>query len=112
MGRFVLDCCQTFPGANPTIVSHNASALKIYNATSSLVRFETKNIFFCFERTLFVSYYNVGVVVVNSKVVGFSPDHTSHDGEAVSGRLWLLVLCLQQNSTLNCFVGCTGTQLD
>jgi hypothetical protein len=25
--------------ANPTIVSYNASAVKIYNATSSLVRF-------------------------------------------------------------------------
>jgi hypothetical protein len=31
------------PGANPTIASYNASAVKIYNATSSLVRFE--NIF-------------------------------------------------------------------
>jgi hypothetical protein len=31
------------PEANPTIVSYNDSAVKIYNATSSLVRFE-KNI--------------------------------------------------------------------
>jgi hypothetical protein len=30
-------------GANPTIVIYNA--VKIYNATSSLVRFENKNIF-------------------------------------------------------------------
>jgi hypothetical protein len=39
-------------GANPTIVFYNAGAVKIYNATSSLVRFENKNIFFDFERTL------------------------------------------------------------
>jgi hypothetical protein len=32
-------------GANPAIVSYNASAEKIY--TSSLVRFENKNILFC-----------------------------------------------------------------
>jgi hypothetical protein len=31
------------PGANPTTVSYNASALKNYNATSSLARFENKN---------------------------------------------------------------------
>jgi hypothetical protein len=32
--------------ANPTIVSYNASAVKIYNATSSLVCFKNKNILF------------------------------------------------------------------
>jgi hypothetical protein len=35
---------------NPTIVSYNASAAKIYNTTSSLVRFENKSIFFYFEK--------------------------------------------------------------
>jgi hypothetical protein len=30
------------PEANPTIVSYNASAVKNYNSTSSLVRFKTK----------------------------------------------------------------------
>jgi hypothetical protein len=30
--------------ANPTVVSYNASAVNINNATSSLVRFENKNI--------------------------------------------------------------------
>jgi hypothetical protein len=30
------------PGANPTIVSCNANAVKIYNATSSLERFQNK----------------------------------------------------------------------
>jgi hypothetical protein len=33
-------------GANPKIVSYNASAVKINNATKSLVRIENKNIFF------------------------------------------------------------------
>jgi hypothetical protein len=32
------------PGANPTIGSYNASAVKIYNAASSLVRFENKKL--------------------------------------------------------------------
>jgi hypothetical protein len=31
-------------------LSYNASVVNIYNATSSLVRFEIKNIFFCFEK--------------------------------------------------------------
>jgi hypothetical protein len=34
-------CKLCIPGANPTIVSYNASAVKIYSATSSPVRFET-----------------------------------------------------------------------
>jgi hypothetical protein len=34
----------TRSGANPTIVSYNASAVKIYNAMSGLVHFENKNI--------------------------------------------------------------------
>jgi hypothetical protein len=33
-------------GANPTIASYNASAVKIYNTASNLVRFESKNNFF------------------------------------------------------------------
>jgi hypothetical protein len=42
----------TYTGANPMIVSYNASTLKIYNATRSLVPFENKNILFYFEKTL------------------------------------------------------------
>jgi hypothetical protein len=39
---------QLRPGANPTIVSYNASVVNFYNATGSLVRFENKNIIFYF----------------------------------------------------------------
>jgi hypothetical protein len=38
------------PGVNPTTVSYNASVVKIYNATSNLVRFKNKNTFFYFEK--------------------------------------------------------------
>jgi hypothetical protein len=50
-------------GANPTIAIYNASAVKIYNATSSLVRFEDTNILFFIEKTL------------NSEVVGLAPGY-------------------------------------
>jgi hypothetical protein len=33
------------PGANPTIVSYNASAVKFYKATNSIPRFCNKNYF-------------------------------------------------------------------
>jgi hypothetical protein len=39
-----------FAGANPTIASYNASAVKFYSATSSLVRFENRFFFFYFEK--------------------------------------------------------------
>jgi hypothetical protein len=34
-----------YPGANPTTAIYSASAVKIYNAKSSLVRFENKQYF-------------------------------------------------------------------
>jgi hypothetical protein len=41
-------------------MSYNASAVKIYNATSSLVHFENRNIFSSVKNAS--DYYNAGVV--------------------------------------------------
>jgi hypothetical protein len=38
------------PVSNPTIASYNASAVKIYNATSSLERFENKTNFLYYDK--------------------------------------------------------------
>jgi glutamate formiminotransferase len=60
-------------------VSYNASAVKIYNATSSQVRFENITILFYNDiklrvyRTMFYTLSNAGVAVVNSEVVGSDP---------------------------------------
>jgi hypothetical protein len=56
--RRFTDARSVLPGANPTTGIYNPSAAKIYNAstvifykvTSNLVRFESKNILFCFEK--------------------------------------------------------------
>jgi uncharacterized protein (UPF0333 family) len=40
-------------GAKPTIVTYNASAVKVCNAMSSLVRFKDKIKFFYFKKTLY-----------------------------------------------------------
>jgi hypothetical protein len=54
-------------------VIYNASAVKICSATRSLVRFENKNVYY-FTNKNALAFYNIGVVGVNSKVVGLDPD--------------------------------------
>jgi hypothetical protein len=63
----VLHTPNTLPEANPTIV------VKIYNATSSLVRFENKNVFFDLEEHLedLEVAYNGDVVDVNLDALGY-----------------------------------------
>jgi hypothetical protein len=56
--------------ADTTTASYNASAVKIYNATSSPRHFE-KNFFLLIENA--PGYYSTGVVVVKSSVVGLAP---------------------------------------
>jgi hypothetical protein len=57
------------------IVNYNAFAVKIDNATSSLVRFEMKNIFFNFENPSDLHTYYSGEVMlyIYSKVVILAP---------------------------------------
>jgi hypothetical protein len=59
-----------FSGANPTIVSCNASVVKFYTAPKSTGRFYNINYFPYYKNAL--AYYGAGVVV-NSKVVGLGP---------------------------------------
>jgi hypothetical protein len=40
------------PGANPKIAIYKSSAVAVYNVTSSLVRFENKNVLFYFVKML------------------------------------------------------------
>jgi hypothetical protein len=60
-------------GVNPTIGSYNASSVKMYNATSSLVRFENKNLFRYFKKRSIAYYLHRWRCRKNYKVVGSGP---------------------------------------
>jgi hypothetical protein len=62
-----------FPAANPTVVIYSASAVKIYNGTSSQVRFENRK-FFLHKMKNALAYYNL---LVNFEVVGLAPRSAS-----------------------------------
>jgi hypothetical protein len=61
------------PGANPTIVIYiQRQRCNNLQMPSNLVRFENKTIFYYFEKSLYPTYHNVGVEVVNLNVVGLA----------------------------------------
>jgi hypothetical protein len=60
----------TQSGANPTVVIYNASAVKIHNATSSLVRFENKNILFYHEKCFSILQRWHGSCKIKSRRIG------------------------------------------
>jgi hypothetical protein len=62
---FFLKIVRLVPGANPTMMNYNASAVKICNAQSGLVSFAIKNVFFSILKNACTTY-NAGVVVENS----------------------------------------------
>jgi hypothetical protein len=69
----------------PILPRYNGSAEKIFNTTSSLARFESKNIFSAFKkRGSLLGTYSAGVVVVNSYVVGLAPGPMPFDPSAIS----------------------------
>jgi hypothetical protein len=61
----VLFISELIPGPNPTTSR--------YNAVGSLARFENKKYLILLRKTLYVAYYNAGVIAVNLKVVRLAP---------------------------------------
>jgi hypothetical protein len=55
-------------------LNYNARAVNTYNTAISLVRFESKIIFFYFEKYLWRNMFNAGVVGVSFEVVGLAAD--------------------------------------
>jgi hypothetical protein len=52
LALYVVVNSEVSPGANLTTASYNASTVKIYNATSSLVRFENEKRFHLLQNTI------------------------------------------------------------
>jgi hypothetical protein len=61
----------------PTTAIYNAGAVQIYNALSSLVRFET---FYVLLKNA-LAYYNARVVVTNLEVAFLQKGNTLYPGE-------------------------------
>jgi hypothetical protein len=68
------------PGPNPTIVIYSASVVKIYNAIGSLVRSESKKMFyFTLRNTL--AYHNAGCKFRNRRIGSWLKLHTDLEAQ-------------------------------
>jgi hypothetical protein len=60
-------------GANPTIASYNASAAKVYNATSSLVHFENNILFNYEKRSSLLQRWRCSCKYNSRRYIGLAP---------------------------------------
>jgi hypothetical protein len=67
---FQLPVVELTPGANPTIVSYNASAVKIYNARINIFRIENKNNFLYFEKCISLLHRWLCICKFRSRRIG------------------------------------------